>query len=344
MPLLRPFRRRLLLPLPLLLVACKGGDGPSEPPGRFSGMGALTADETAFLWAGGATSVGTNGPLGDAWRYDLAEGTWTPLADLPEPTLRGVAAVREGELVLFGGSTTGWSDHAWLFKHDDNSDTWEDLGSSGPSPRFKHAGTVRDDTLYISGGRNNDGESDVFYADLWALDLDAMTWSEVATTGGPAGIHRHELAWDAARGVFWVHAGFQPPVDDATAEPERSDRLWTIDPDTWTWEEQTWSGEGPPIRASHAMVPTSRGLVVWGGSAGDTSTWVYAPEAGTWTEHAHEVAPLSRDAFSYDLTSDESALYLVGGDPVSEEVPDFVADVWRLDLDDMSWTELEGIE
>lgn len=330
----------LLLPL----SACKGEPAPTEPPGRFSGMGALTADESAILWVGGATSVGTNGPLQDAWRYDLAEGSWTALADLPEPTLRGVAAVREGELVVFGGSTTGWTDHAWLFKHDDNSDTWEDLGSSGPAPRFKHAGTVRGDILTITGGRNNDGESDVFYADLWALDLDSMTWTEVETTGGPAGIHRHAMAWDEARGVFWVHAGFQPPAADPGAEPERSDRLWTIDPETWTWEELTWSGEGPPIRASHAMVVTDTGLLVWGGSAGDTSTWTYEVSAGTWTEHPHEVAPLSRDAFIYDLTRDGSSLYLVGGDPVSEEVPDFVADVWRLDLDSMSWTELEGIE
>ncbi len=75
------------------------------------------------------------------------------------------------------------------------------------------------------------------------------------------------MAWDSARELFWVHGGFQPPATDATAEPERSDRMWTIDPVSGVWTERTWSGDGPPIRASHALAVTEAGIVVWGGNA-----------------------------------------------------------------------------
>ena len=54
-------------------------------------------------------------------------------------------------------------------------------------------------------------------------------------------------------------------------------------------------------------------------------------------------APLARDAFIYDLSPDGRKLYMLGGDPVSEEVPNFVADLWVLDLDAQSWTERIGL-
>ena len=54
--------------------------------------------------------------------------------------------------------------------------------------------------------------------------------------------------------------------------------------------------------------------------------------------------PAKRDAFIADVSSDGGTLWLLGGDPVSEEVPDFVMDVWTLDLASMAWTEVRGVE
>jgi len=330
--------RFALLLLPLL--ACNKTS--SEPAGRFSGVGTLTADDAAITVFGGATSTGSDGPLADAWRYELAIDTWTALGDMPDESLRGVAA-REGDTVtVFGGSTTGWGEHAWLWQYDQVSDAWSTLEAEGPEPRFKHAAALHDGTLWMIGGRNNDGETEVIYGDCWTFELSSQTWTEVAATGGPVGIHRHAMAWDSARELFWVHGGFQPPAADPTAEPERSDRMWTIDPAAGAWTERTWSGDGPPIRASHALAVTEAGIVVWGGNASDTSTWRYDPEAETWAEST-SAAPLARDAMVTDVTSDGGTLVLVGGDPVSEDVPDFVMDVWTLDLGSLVWTELREI-
>jgi hypothetical protein len=53
--------------------------------------------------------------------------------------------------------------------------------------------------------------------------------------------------------------------------------------------------------------------------------------------------PLARDAFVYGLGLDGRSLRILGGDPVSEEVPNFVSDLWTLDLDAQAWTENLGI-
>ncbi len=337
---------RLLTSLPVLVLtlgACKGDD-PTEPVGRFSAMGALTVDESALLMVGGATSTASDGPLREAWRYDLDSDAWTALAEPPDETLRGVASTHEGELWVYGGSTTGWTDHSWLWKWDDNSDTWEEQGEGGPEARFKHAAGVANETLVMTGGRNNDGAEEVVYGDTWLLDLDDGVWEELVTTGGPSGIHRHGMSWDADRGVFWIHGGFQPPAGETDGELERSDRLWGLSLVTREWTEHTWTGDGPPVRASHAVELLASGeLMVWGGNASDTSTWTYDPDAAEWTEHSHDSAPLARDAFVGGLTS-AGTYWMVGGDPVSEEVPDFVMDVWRLDTASMSWTEVRGVE
>jgi len=325
----------------LSLLGCK--KTPDVPPGRFSGVGVLTADAQAINVFGGATSTASSGPLADAWRYELGSDTWIPLSDMPDESLRGVAARQGDTVTVFGGSTTAWDEHDWLWQYDLGSDAWSTVeAADGPGARFKHAAALQESTLWLGGGRNNDGDGEVIFGDLWTLDLTTRTWSEVASTGGPAGIHRHAMAWDDQRELIWVHGGFQPPADDPSAEPARSDRMWTIDPDDGSWTERRWTGDGPPIRASHALAVTDGGIVVWGGNASDTSTWRYHPEDETW-EEATGAAPLARDAMVTDVTGDGGTLVLVGGDPVSEEVDDFVMDVWTLDLDSLVWTELRGI-
>jgi hypothetical protein len=130
-----------------------------------------------------------------------------------------------------------------------------------------------------------------------------------------------------------VHGG----VDQ---DEERQDWLWTLDLDNRLWNRRSWEGEGPPVRASHTFVVTDRGLLVWGGNASDTASWLFDVENSTWTERDMEPAPLARDAQVADLHQNGDTLYLIGGDPVSEEVPDFVADVWSMDVASGEWREI----
>jgi hypothetical protein len=325
-----------------ILAGCKN-DKPTGPVGRYAAVGAVIDDGAALAIVGGAKSTRTSGPLRESWRLDLDAWEFSAGPTPPFPTCRGIAAPLDGALHVVGGSTTGFDEHAAHWRWDTAADTWTTLDGTGPGPRFKHGGAVDPATgrVFLVGGRNNDSGEDVYFGDLWVWQ--DGSWTEVPTTGGPHGIHRQVMVWDADRALIWVHAGFQPPRSDPAAEPQRSDRLWSLDPETGAWEERTWT-DGPPIRASHAVVLVDGELVVWGGNGGDSSTWVFDPETDTWTEHAHDRAPLPRDAMVTYLLPDGRTMVLVGGDPVSEDVPNFVMDAWTLDTETMEWTERVGIE
>jgi hypothetical protein len=297
-------------------------------------MGLLDAEGRALIWAGGGTESGF---VDTSWRYDLEEGTWEPLSDLPLPLLRS-APVRHGDFLhMAAGTTSGRVEVDRLLRLDLVSGEWEDLeADGGPAARYKHMAVAMDEEMVLIGGKYDDEEPAVIFGDVWRLDVDALSWTEQPTTGGPEGIYRHAMAMDPERGLIWVQGGFD-------AEETRSDWLWSLDPETWEWTRHEWEGEGPPVRASHALVVIDEGLLIWGGNFADESAWIYAPETEQWTEWALDPAPLARDAFIYDLSPDGRQLYLLGGDPVSEDVPNFVADIWVLDIDSQTWIEREGI-
>ena len=324
----------------LLLLACS--HAPTTPEGRYSPQGAV--DEGALWMAGGASSTASDGPLGDAWRYDLDQGTWDRRADPPAPFLRS-AGVRDGaEVSFFGGSTTGFVDLDTLWRWDTEQDRWSEIQAAGPAARFKHASALAEGELLVLGGRNDDGAQEILYGDLWAFDPTTVSWREIPTSGGPWAIQRHVIAWDPDRQVLWVHGGYQPPAGDPEGGLARSDRLWSIDLEDGAWTEWSWTGDGPPARASHLLAVVGGALVVWGGNGTDTSAWSFDPEAAVWTEHPASPAPIARDGFLADLAPDGATIWLAGGDPVSTEVPNFVMDVWRLDTASWSWTELVPID
>ncbi len=337
-----------LLGVALVLAAGATGcaeDKPTGPVGRFASVGAIIEDGSFMGIVGGARSTASRGPLAESWRLDLDRWTFSPGPAPPFATCRGIAtATEDGGLQVFGGSTTGWSEHAAHWAWDAaGTDRWSTLAGPAPAPRFKHAAARDPETgrVFLTGGRTNDSGDEVYFGDLWRW-TPAEGWTELPTTGGPHGLHRHVMVWDAARALLWVHGGYQPPREDPEGEPVRSDRLWRLDPETGVWTEEAWT-EGPPIRASHALALHDGALIVWGGNASDESTWSYDPDAAAWTEHAPAVGPQARDAMAVAVADGGETLVLVGGDPVSDAVPDFVMDVWTLDLATLAWTERVGI-
>lgn len=317
------------------VAGCVGGedtgDAHSGPEGRYSGMGVLGLDQERFYMAGGGTA---DGFVADAWAYEIDSGSWTALDEMPLPLLRSAAVRHEDVVHMFGGTTSGRADVDVLLRWVPGEDTWETLDvPGGPGPRFKHMSVGHVDQMLVVGGKFDDVEPAVIYGDVWSFNVVSGEWTEISTTGGPIGIYRQAMAMDEERGVLWVHGGFDE-------QETRSDWLWSLDLDTWAWTRHDWEGEGPPERASHLAVLSDDGLVVWGGNHSDESVWVFEPGLSQWTEWALDRAPLARDAFVADMLPGGREILLVGGDPVSEDVPNFVADVWKLNLDDRSWTEI----
>ncbi len=321
---------------------CGGGCGPAPAPvGRYSAVGGVGPDGRYLYVAGGGSA---DGVLSDAWRFDLAERAWEQLDDLPRPMLRGTATLIGHDLWVFGGEDGAFSDTADLWRWDLDADTWESVDPSGdwPAPRKKHQAVAIDGRVLVHGGQQNDGDPDVILGDLWTWEPGIRQWTERATTAGPTGSWRQGLAYAPDTGTVWLQGGYD-------GDNVRTDWLWSLDVDTWTWRQQLWTGEGPPVRASHVMGAFDGGLrggsgswlAIWGGSASDTDAWLFDPAAGSWTDLGAEGAhPLARDAQVSGLSPDGRTLTLACGDPVSDAVPDFVCDVWSLDLVAGTWTEL----
>ncbi|RME22848.1 MAG: hypothetical protein D6798_14805, partial [Deltaproteobacteria bacterium] len=322
-------------------LACSGCGSPPVPTGRYSAVGGMGPDGRSLYVAGGGSS---DGVLSDAWRFDLATRTWERLGDLPRPMLRGTATLVDRDLWVFAGEDGDFHDTADLWRWNLDTDTWESIDAIGdwPAPRKKHQAVAVDGQVLVHGGQQNDGDPDVVLGDLWTWDPIQRRWTEQLGKGGPAGSWRQGMATDPDTGTVWLQGGYDG--DDV-----RTDWLWSLDIDTWTWRRQLWTGDGPPPRASHVVTAFSgelrggRGswLAVWGGHATDADAWLFDPQAGTWTDlPAEGEHPLPRDAQVSGLAADGRSLVIACGDPASDTVPDFVCDVWSLDLVTGAWTRL----
>lgn len=330
--------------LSMLLPAsgCTGGGEPEDRPvGRYSAVGAMGPDGRYLYVAGGGTASAVRS---DAWRLDVDAGAWERLGDMPAPMLRGTAVLLDRTIWVFGGEDGSYADIDRLWAWDLDADTWTEHTQPGPSVRKKHAAVGIGDTMLVHGGQHNDVDPDIILGDLWSWDPATTTWTELSPDDAPLGAWRQALAFDADSNTVWMQGGY-----DQT--DTRTDWLWSLDLTGQAWQQHPSDGAWPPVRASHSMVafPGSvRGgsgtwLGLWGGTASDTSAWVFDPAAAAWTELPAADGPLRRDAQVTGLSADGGTMVLACGDPVSDDVPDFVCDAWALDLSTGTWTELVPI-
>ncbi len=109
------------------------------------GMGLAGA---VLVWGG----IGSDGPLSDGARFDLASGAWQPLSatGAPSPRLDPVVVASPSEWLVFGGSAAGGA------SFDFQSGTWSPLPLAGAPPSRRdasavwHAGTSRFVVFYGS--------------------------------------------------------------------------------------------------------------------------------------------------------------------------------------------------
>ena len=175
------------------------------PVPRYGTCAAIGPD--GRLWIShGFTSDGTR--FADTKAYDFAGGTWTdetPAGDLPiNRCLHGCWWTADGELVLFGGQTTGVTalDDRWLLSPGDG---WAQLDGAAPTARNLYArGRVAGATLAF-GGQALDGSR---LDDGWLLvDGDADAVRLEIGGSSPAGRSGSELIADPARDRLLLFGG-----------------------------------------------------------------------------------------------------------------------------------------
>lgn len=158
---------------------------------------------------------------------------------------------------------------------------WAQLDvAGGPAAREDHTWTMDGDAgvAYVFGGRGSDGAA---LNDLWAYDLAADAWSQVAATG-PAPRFGHEAVWVDGVGLV-IFAG--------QAGSTFFNDLWAFDAATTTWRELPAGGAVPIPRygSCAALGPDGRlwishGFTSEGSRFADTVAYDF--DAGVWTDES----------------------------------------------------------
>jgi len=317
----------------LLLAGCGEEDfgrGPASDGGPDSG-------------AGGDAGTDAGGPDCEG-RYAGA------------PTSRGdhvsVWSDAPGELVVFGGDdgvpeacapAPSYVDELWVFETD--CGTWRQIeGASGPGP-LARASAVLDSArnrMVLFGGRSQAGGGAYDqHDDVWALDLDALSWTEVATSGtGPSG-RSNAVAVVDEPGDRMIVFGGNTSASGASFAPTAD--AFALDLETHEWS-QVGPGDGPPARLFHAAAATPDAMIVHAG--GDENAffgpflsdlWRLDLATDTWEEiSATGGPPDARISGALVSHAGTDSIALFGGH--DDGVLGNRNDLWRLDVTDATWS------
>src|SRR5262249_27951751 len=191
--------------------------------------------------------------------YDPKSDSWSSAAPLPIVTNHNAAAVADGTLYSFGGTSNR------VFAYNRGADSWSEVASM----RFQHGNTpavaMIENRIYVAGGTGpgmTGNEVEVYGAS-------ANTWTSVASMSVP----RNHCAGGAINGKFYVVPGRGNPMAPSAFE--------VYDPQTNTWTPLT---PLPTPRSGIAVGVLNQELYVFGGEQpgvfGDVE--VYNPTTNAW--------------------------------------------------------------
>ena len=136
-------------------------------PQAGTGM-AFTAYSNEIITIGGR---GSEGAIGDVYRFDLATGVWSDAANKPTPVSE-VEAVLIGEKIYVpGGFDSEGAPTAILEIYDPRQDVWT-IGAALPSPVANYALADYEGLLYLFGGTDGKDSKDT----VWIYDPEEDTW------------------------------------------------------------------------------------------------------------------------------------------------------------------------
>ena len=216
-----------------------------------------------------------------------APGEWTQGAGGPGKRYAHTLLWDEGakRAVLFGGERNT-DDHkpeailGDLWRYDPAQDAWErvDVKGANPDARAYQAAAIdpAGRKLYMHGGFDAKFK---FRDDLWVLDLDQNTWTELKPVGDKPGVRdAHSLQFDEKKKSLYLVGGLLDFADFKSSK------------ETWIFElgSSTWK-KGPDAPANvflHGAIfdPKERCVLTWGGSdAPDQLVHAWNVDKGVWS-------------------------------------------------------------
>jgi hypothetical protein len=296
----------------------------SSPGARARHSMALDAERGRALLFGGRTRAGTSGPytlFNDVWAFDFSTSEWSQITTsgaAPTPRSNSAVAVVDGKLVVFGGntSTSGltFSPLNDSYTLDLASGAWTQLAPAGPpKARLFHAMTADPSApkVYVHAGGDANAFTGPFFSDLWSLDLDAMTWTDLMAQNGGGGTGRIKLGISAAKGAQGTRLYAFGGHDDG-AIGNRNDTL-VVDPGASApaWSE-VLAGDTPGSPSSGACM---------------------FPPDFTKEDMA---SPERRSAFAFGASADGASFVVVGGDSDCG----VLSDAWWFDTAAGTWAPI----
>lgn len=303
------------------------------PPSRVLHEAVFTGSRVAMI--GGAATTDSFSPgayVEDVWAYDASTGAWVSFDRLLAPGGRVGHAVAydqaNGLVVLFGGTTntlaecglsgpcaTGAGADTWTW--DPASGEWDRRAPAvAPSARFGAAMAYDAESglVVMFGGaqRASSAFANDVFADTWAYDPAADSWTRLAPPTSPGARAWHRMAYDPGADRILLFGGAAPGGIDGT--------VWSYDANNDVWEEAAATGPPPRWSAGVAFDHASRRLIVVGGegmvetslgAAGSSSrigwmgdVWSYDPTSARWTEHRPLPGAIGRASAAYDPAAD----------------------------------------
>ncbi|NXH19782.1 RABEK protein, partial [Bucco capensis] len=268
------------------------GDGPSSHRWvaadwsglrpRYEHATFLPAAARPRLWVfGGAHPAGNRNCV---QVLDLEIGAWespevSGVKPLPRTFHTSSAAIGD-RLYVFGGGDKGAEPVKDQLLHvfDTGTLTWSQPDTHGepPSPRHGHIVVAVGTKLFVHGGL----AGDIFYNDLFCIDINDMRWVKIPATGDiPGGRASHSSA--VFKDNFYIFGGIGP---DGTI-----DTTYKYHTEKQQWTHLQFDSPLPAGRLDHAMCvipwPTGKSgdmrAVTWETSAGTEVTVSASDKAGT---------------------------------------------------------------
>ncbi len=236
------------------------------------------------------------------------------------------------QLFVFGGQDANSAlNDLWSFSIARQQ--WSLVAAVGsvPPKRFGHTliyDSLRRRLLVFAG------QSGGFYSDVWAWDIAAGVWQQLARDGaGPPSRYGQSAIYDPRLDRMVISHGF--------TSAGRFDDTWSFDLVTNSWKNITPAGTRPTKRCLHHAVLDEKGntMYLYGGcSSGfgpcpQDDLWALDLATNTW--QLISVTPKPAGRLSYGLAFDavRSRVVLYGGSTSAGNA----ADVWEYDLASRSW-------
>jgi hypothetical protein len=200
----------------------------------------------------------------DLWIFNPLDGTWVNPSPgevpIPAPRYGAAAAITHVGLLLIshGFTNSGRFDDTWT---GPAQVFWADVSPAGTRPVKRCLCRGAWDSArnrFLMFGGQTDGTP--FLGDLWALDLEASSWTEITSEPKPSPRNFYAMA-ETDPGRIALFGGNTPdgpgPMND----------LWFFDSQTDTWTLARPEGEAPSARYGHDAVwlPETRRFIVFGG-------------------------------------------------------------------------------